>query len=140
MLRDFLPQPCLVHRSLYLFSVLQANGLERAGPGQARHERRVRLTCRWAFGPLQIIPASACRQTAPEARWILAGECQPPVNCNPPDPPRQGRRKNVSSQEKTGSQLLILEPGVRRFRGAFIVAKAASTVSGAPAGAHHAER
>jgi len=36
--------------------------------------------------------------------------------------------------------LFILEPGVRRFRAAFIVAKAASTVSGAPAGAHHAER
>jgi len=64
---------------------------------------------------------------------------KPPVYAQPADPPRQGRRKNVSSQEKTASQLLILEPGVRRFRAAFIVAKAARTGSGAPAGAHHAE-
>jgi len=35
---------------------------------------------------------------------------------------------------------MILEPGVRRFWAAFIVAEAERTVSGAPAGAHHAER
>jgi len=38
------------------------------------------------------------------------------------------------------NRLLILEPGVRCFRAALIVAKAASTVSGTPAGAHNAER
>jgi len=51
-----------------------------------------------------------------------------------------GRRKNGGCQEKTVSRLLILEPEVRLFRAAFIVAKVASTVSGTPAGAHNVER
>jgi len=50
---------------------------------------------------------------------------------HPPDPPRQGRRRNVSCQEKIAHRFLILEPGVQRFLAAFIVAKAASTVCGA---------
>jgi len=81
-----------------------------------------------------------CRETAPEARWILAGACQPPVKCMPADPPRQGRRKDVGCQEEPVNRLLILEPGVRRFWVAFIVAKVASTVFGTPAGAHNAGR
>jgi len=52
----------------------------------------------------------------------------------------RGRRKNGGSHEKTVSRLLILEPKVRLSRFAFIVGKAASTVSGTPAGAHNVER
>jgi len=72
--------------------------------------------------------------SAPEARRILAGACQPPVDCTPPRFAPAGAMQDSCGRKNgaSASDPRSLDPAVPRS--AFLVARAASTGSGTPPG------